>query len=60
MIQRKDTTNYSVSYMQAAKRQSAYEQSAVGKAAIKSVRAVKEERQQGGRPGTDTHSDWLN
>lgn len=44
--------------LQAARRQAQYEQSAVGKAAIKSVKAVKEDREKG-REGPDTAKDWL-
>jgi hypothetical protein len=44
--------------LQAEARMSAYTQSAAGKAAMKSVRAVKEERQQGAR-GDEVARDWL-
>ena len=44
---------------QAARRQATYEQSAVGKATMKSVKAVKEDRAKG-RDGPDTSKDWLN
>lgn len=43
---------------QAEARQTQWEGSAVGKAAIKSVKAVKEERAQG-RPQQDHTRDWL-
>ena len=48
-------------FMQAAARQTQYEQSAVGKAAIKSVKAIQEEKKNPqGRPGgADTTKDWL-
>jgi hypothetical protein len=48
-------------FPQAAARQSQYEQSAVGKAAIKSVKAIQEEKKNPqGRPGgVDTSRDWL-
>ena len=47
--------------VQAAARQQQYEQTAVGKAAIKSVKAINQEKQNPqGRPGPDTHKDWLN
>jgi len=45
--------------LQAARRQETYEKSAVGKATMKAVKAVKEDRPRG-RPATDTHQDWLN
>jgi hypothetical protein len=48
-------------FLQAAARQTQYEQSAVGKAAIKSVKAIQEEKKNPqGRPGgADTTRDWL-
>jgi hypothetical protein len=47
--------------MQAAARQAQYEQSAVGKAAIKTVKAIQEEKKnpQGRPAGPDTSKDWL-
>ncbi|KAG7670005.1 hypothetical protein Ndes2526B_g06381 [Nannochloris sp. 'desiccata'] len=46
----------------AAARQTTYERSAVGKAAMKSVKAIQEEKKNPqGRPGgVDTSRDWLN
>ena len=46
--------------LQAAARQTTYEQSAVGKAAIKSVKAIQEEKKNPqGRPGGVDTRDWL-
>lgn len=47
--------------MQAAARQAQFEKSAGGKAAMKTVRALKEEKQNPQvNTGPDTAKDWLN
>ena len=45
--------------LQAAQRQTKWEQSAVGKATNKAARAAREDRYQS-RAGQDTAKDWLN